>query len=64
MRTIQADIKVVIKSNEATFQHIRTEKAIAGFLKKPLHGEKFRELKTKALGGGALDTRLQKIDSH
>ena len=58
IRTIQADTKAVIKSNEATFQYIRTDQMIEDLLAKLLHGEKIREICKKALGGGALDLRF------
>ena len=58
MRTKQADIKAIVKKREAILQHIGTKKMIADLLTKPLHGEQFRELRNKALGGGALDVRF------
>ena len=59
MRIRQADMKEIVKRNEATLQYVPTKLMIADILTKPLQGELFRALTSKVLGGGALDVTFQ-----
>ena len=59
MRIRQADMKEIVKRNEATLPNVATQKMIADILTKPLQGELFRALTSKVLGGGALDVTFQ-----